>query len=62
MTVTELKINGTVYLCLVTPYEKSRIEAGRLVIVPAERRVAKRPGIPRAIQLRNAGLPVPRVF
>ncbi len=61
MKIAELNINGTVYLCVVTAYEKTRIEAGHFVNIPVSRRVAKRPGIPLAIQLSNAGLAAPPV-
>ncbi len=61
MKISELKINGTVYLCVVTVYEKTRIESGQCVNIPVSRRVAKRPGVPLAIQLSNAGLAAPPV-
>jgi hypothetical protein len=61
MTVTQLKIDGTTYLCVVTPYESSRITRGQKVNIPADRRVKMRLGIPRSIQLARAGIIAPPV-
>jgi hypothetical protein len=61
MTVTQHTINGTTYLCVVTPYEKTRIAAGQQVNIPAHRRVKMRLGIPRAMQLHAAGIAAPPV-
>ncbi len=61
MTVITHKINGTTYLCVVTPYEKSRINRGESVNIPADHRTKLRLGIPRAIQLKNAGIAAPPV-
>ena len=61
MTVRKLKINGTTHLCVVTPFENSRINAGQDVTIPADRRVKMRLGIPHSVQLHNAGIAAPPV-
>lgn len=61
MIVIEHVINGTTYLCVVTPYEKSRIDAGHSVHIPQDRRTKKRPGIPRSMQLAQAGIAAPPI-
>ena len=61
MTVRKLKINGTTHLCVVTPHENSRINAGQWVNIPQSRRVKKQVGIPLAIQLHTAGIIVPAI-
>jgi hypothetical protein len=61
MTVKQLNINGLTYLCVVTPYENNRINAGHKVNIPADRKVKMRLGIPRSMQLRAAGIAAPPV-
>ena len=61
MSIKHFKINGQAHLCVVTPYENSRIDAGQRVNIPAARRVKMRLGIPRSIQLRAAGIAAPPV-
>jgi hypothetical protein len=61
MSVKQLNINGTTFLCVVTPNESNRLAKGQKVNIPADRRVKYRLGIPRAIQLHNAGIIAPPV-
>ncbi len=56
MTIVEQSINGKTYLCQVTPRERSLIAAGRTVSIAPNRRVEKRLGIPRSMQLSAAGI------
>lgn len=51
MTIIEQTINGKKQICQVTPYERNLIAAGRPINIPASRRVTKRLGMPRAMQL-----------
>ena len=61
MSVKQLNINGTTYLCVVAPHESNCIARGQKVNIPTARRVKTRLGIPRAIQLHNAGIAAPPV-
>jgi hypothetical protein len=56
MTMLEQSINGKTYLCQVTSLERSLIAAGRAVSIAPNRRVQKRLGIPRSLQLSAAGI------
>ena len=61
MFVKQVKIKGTEHLCVVTTYEKSRLNAGQKVTIPACRLVALRLGIPRSMQLHAAGISAPPI-
>lgn len=56
MRIIEKSINGKTYLCQVTPLERNLIAAGQSVNIAPSRRVEKRLGIPRSVQLSAAGL------
>ncbi|MDP3506555.1 MAG: hypothetical protein Q8T09_01065 [Candidatus Melainabacteria bacterium] len=56
MKIVEQSINGKTYLCQVTPHERNLIAAGQSVNITPNRRVQKRLGIPRSVQLSAAGL------
>jgi hypothetical protein len=61
MTITDVNINGTIYLCQLTLDEKRRINAGHKVTIPLARRVKKRLGIARSMQVHSAGFAAPPV-
>ncbi len=56
MTIIEQTINGKKQICQVTPYERNLIASGQPINIPASRRVTKRLGIPRSMQLSAKGM------